>query len=514
MNRLTARGLRVVLLMAILSIVMFANQASANTITYGPYAVVIDPVPPDTTYSVKIVWRTSQASADNIAWVGTMSNTDVNNSTYHEVLFTGLVGDTSYEFRVRTDDAESLTYAFLTRPNLLTNGSFEVWEGGADPTIFDSGYKPVGWNGWEIYKYEEQPTTNPDHVHISMDRPTGIPTPASRDGIHRASIDAGWRSCFGGMYQTLNVTPGYYQVSGWMAWTMDASDKTLGIYAKDGDHVNPSTNISANVPVGATTIYVQSTAGFKVPGPGERCTAFITKKTGGIGDPHGDTFTYSGLQSDRFTGVQGIDYAHDKNNAEENQVKQVPEIWNGTGSPGNKWQPIYTKSGVSTQTDWAYGEKVVYCSSGKLTIYCNLKSPSWAGVTTSHYDGLRVSAALEPVQITDVQVVKAVDPNNPDTKVLITWQTSVPTASWMEYGPTSSYGTIIQDAAPKTSHSVTLSGLEAQKAYYFHIHAPAAGGHPTGDYASSFVTPIQFSGIQEVRAVAPDQTTYNYTINF
>ena len=516
-------------------VVRFDNNVTE--ITYGPNAVVIDPVPPATTYSVKIVWRTDKPSTDNTAYYRKAgetpfsTGTDTNNSTYHEVLFTGLDAETTYEFKAKTVDVvsslyvESLIYAFFTNPNLLSNGSFETWYllpvGDPLRDVCDSGYVPDSWWPWEIYKYEEQSTTSPDHVHVSRNRPPGAPTPEARDGANRASVDAGWRSSFGGIYQTLTVTPGYYQVSGWMAWWFEgASSSTIGIYAKDGEQVNPSTTITANVGIGAATVPVASTVGFRVPTVEEPvCTAFLLyKKATGLPDPpgpvyiYGDSFTYTGLTELSFTGVSGVDYLHSAGNDEEKGVKQAPLFWGGTGSPGDKWQDVYVKTAPGAQKDWAYGERIVNCTSGKLTVYCNLKSPSYGGQAYSHYDGLRVMEALEPIEITNVTVTKGVDPANPDTKVTISWDTSVATATFIEYGPTSSYGTTIQDATPVTNHSATLSGLTARALCYYHIKAPAAGGCPTGDYTGTFQTPIQFSNLLEGRAV--NGSSYDYTINF
>ena len=80
-----------------------SNLSFANAITYGPYAVLVDPAPaapggppsgPPT--QVKIVWRTDVASTDNTAYYRREgetefnTGTDTNNNTYHKVLFTGL----------------------------------------------------------------------------------------------------------------------------------------------------------------------------------------------------------------------------------------------------------------------------------------------------------------------------------------------------------------------------------------------------------------------------------------
>ena len=52
---------------------------------------------------------------------------------------------------------------------------------------------------------------------------------------------------------------------------------------------------------------------------------------------------------------------------------------------------------------------------------------------------------------------------------LIRWKTDLPADSLVDYGVTTSYGQNAADAAPKTQHSVALTGLQLQTTYQFRV---------------------------------------------
>jgi subtilisin family serine protease len=93
--------------------------------------------------------------------------------------------------------------------------------------------------------------------------------------------------------------------------------------------------------------------------------------------------------------------------------------------------------------------------------------PAWSGLVLT---GGRVNAAraLAAPQISNVQVSSITE-----TTALITWTTDLPGDSQVQYGPgVNSWGNYPNeeiDATLKTSHSVALSGLSQQTAYYFRV---------------------------------------------
>ncbi len=241
-----------------LMLVLGAPSALALGITYGPVVAPQDPAGGGSPTSVKIIWWTDTATSANTAYVGasasgpwTYTGTDPASSTRHEVLITGLTAESRYFAYVSSGGVASAPVEFRTGANLLTNGSLETWH-----SVSGQGWgtqEPDGWHGWEIYPWQ---ASYANHITIQMDRATGIPSPLVKDGSHRAGMDEGWRTCYGGIYQQVSDLPtGTYVVSGWVAWLYDGVTNPSGhrveIVAKDGPH------IYGQAPTG-TTIWSQN----------------------------------------------------------------------------------------------------------------------------------------------------------------------------------------------------------------------------------------------------------------
>ena len=79
-----------------------------------------------------------------------------------------------------------------------------------------------------------------------------------------------------------------------------------------------------------------------------------------------------------------------------------------------------------------------------------------------------------------------------ETTATISWTTDEPTASNIEYGPTTSYGYSFpspSDAiADKTSHSLTLSDLSPDTTYHFQVKSTDASGNETVSGDQTFTT--------------------------
>ena len=78
----------------------------------------------------------------------------------------------------------------------------------------------------------------------------------------------------------------------------------------------------------------------------------------------------------------------------------------------------------------------------------------------------------------------------------VTWNTSVPSDSQVEYGPTTSYGnTTALAAARVTSHAITMSNLVPGTAYHFRVHSSDSDGVPAVglDHAFALAAPVSVS---------------------
>lgn len=92
-----------------------------------------------------------------------------------------------------------------------------------------------------------------------------------------------------------------------------------------------------------------------------------------------------------------------------------------------------------------------------------------------------------PPVITNVAVS-----NLTSTSASISWTTDAASDSQVEYGPTTSYGSIASNASMVTSHAVSLSGLTISTLYHYRVRSVNAGGTTySGDFT---FTTSAFSG--------------------
>ncbi len=75
-----------------------------------------------------------------------------------------------------------------------------------------------------------------------------------------------------------------------------------------------------------------------------------------------------------------------------------------------------------------------------------------------------------PMSIGNVQVL-----NTTSTTALVSWTTTEPATSMVNFGPTGAYGQFESDATLVTDHSVTLTGLSPDSEYHFEIVSTNAG---------------------------------------
>lgn len=78
------------------------------------------------------------------------------------------------------------------------------------------------------------------------------------------------------------------------------------------------------------------------------------------------------------------------------------------------------------------------------------------------------------------------------TAATVSWTTNIASNSVVEYGTSTSYGTVQSNPAMVTSHSFSLSGLSAGTTYYYRINSTDATNYvasATGTFTTSSVTP-------------------------
>lgn len=76
-----------------------------------------------------------------------------------------------------------------------------------------------------------------------------------------------------------------------------------------------------------------------------------------------------------------------------------------------------------------------------------------------------------------------------DDSAVVSWNTAVTSVGRVDYGSTNSYGNYTSNTSSGTSHSTTVSGLDANTLYYFKITATDSSGN-TAESTSSFRTAL------------------------
>lgn len=366
--------------MAIAAAFGVAGSVGAVTITYGPLAVLQDPLDGGPPTSVKAYWRTDQLTSDNTAYVGetpsgpwTLTGTNNGTAMSHEALVTGLTSDRTYFMYVRSNAAVSQVIEFRTGRNLLANGSFEAWHSVSGQGWGES--EPDGWRGWAVNPWSPPGSHNPNWPVIAMDGTASLPTPRVKDQSHRATVSRSAISCYGGFYQEVRgLQPGVYTVSGWVAYSFTGADPT----------------------------------------------------------------------------------------------KHAVEILTGDGPVGSlppTGTAVFTASSGS-ELRWKYVQGSVYCTSGTITVSCNLRSDDSDGSSAIHFDGMRLMLYSRPdILFSGFQCARTVSGGVYD--ITLTYDTDIPSTTQIEWGPTTQYGnTTPLDPNPTTHHVVSIPNVTPAAAPY------------------------------------------------
>ena len=117
--------------------------------------------------------------------------------------------------------------------------------------------------------------------------------------------------------------------------------------------------------------------------------------------------------------------------------------------------------------------------SGDLT---GLVNPTTITMNSNHSVNADFIADTTPPTISSVTVSPGVN------QAVLSWTTSTPTTSTVDYGTTSAYGQVATSSTLEVSHSITLSGLTASTQYHFQLTAVDAGGLSSSTADQVFTT--------------------------
>ncbi len=133
--------------------------------------------------------------------------------------------------------------------------------------------------------------------------------------------------------------------------------------------------------------------------------------------------------------------------------------------------------------------------------------------TTSLKPALSQSCTPAPVPDTTPPVISAATVSIiSSSAVTISWTTNEPATSQVEYGLTTSYGTLtVLDSTLFTSHSVPLTGLQANTIYHWRIKTKDAAGNLTVSGDATFTTPTPPSGDPWTAGSVSGATSYAET---
>ena len=473
-------------LMPMLCLMLLGEGASALTITYGPVVATQDPPT-----SVKIIWWTDQATSNNTAYVGSsptgpwaLSGTNPASATRHEVLITGLVGDSTYYVYVDSAGVSSTPVPFRTGTNLLINSSFENWH--SISGVSWGSQEPDGWHGWEIYPWDPYSSGYQNHITIQMDRNTGVPTPLTKDLAHRASMDEGWRTCYGGLFQQVeSLQPGDYIVSGWVAWKFQDThyqhyaDHKVEIIARDGPHV------PGQPPTG--TVIWQATA------PGEELNWKYVQ--GVVKCTSGTLTVYANLRSDFPDGASFVHFDGMRLMSAQGVAIGFSNFQTNYSYNGSSYDVVIsydTNIPSTTQVEWgptsSYGNTTPYDPT--LVTHHVVQITGVQPSTTPYhyraratvpgeYDNYSADRTFDAPQIVLSNIAAAVDVFA-GVSCTVSWQTNFQTSSNKVYyrkvgDPNYTVVQCSTDPTATSQHTCVLAPLELGTTYQYHVESGGAG---------------------------------------
>ncbi len=221
-------------------------SASAVRVISGPRAENV------TETSATITWTTDVPASGRVEYgfdfaYGSSAADAAPPSTSHAVALTGLQSGRNYQFRVVSEASGLAPAAKEGTPFTTVAPAVELVNGG-----FETGTS--GWTFWEVYPWGAGAPDYPGHVSLYTNNGGAFrPTPATKEGDWRLTVDRGYASSIGGVYQTLNAPSGTYLVSGWVASGGDGGDESVQLIAMDGAY-------SSGIPTGTLVADLSSSS--------------------------------------------------------------------------------------------------------------------------------------------------------------------------------------------------------------------------------------------------------------
>jgi len=118
---------------------------------------------------------------------------------------------------------------------------------------------------------------------------------------------------------------------------------------------------------------------------------------------------------------------------------------------------------------------------GTKTVYVKFKdaASNWSQAAS---DSITLDTAPPTISATGAS-------NLTSTSATIIWTTNEPATSQVEYGLTTTYGSLTAlDSTPVASHSVTISGLSANTLYHYRVHSQDGAGNSASSADLTFTT--------------------------
>lgn len=198
-----------------------------------------------------VSWTTDVPSSSSVQY-GSNFNYGLQASgspgTQHSVTLTGLDSGKVYQSRV-ISTATGYADAVAEAPGFRTlEGEGQLQNGG-----FEQG--TAGWSFWEVYPWGYGAPDWPGHVDIKGTSGAFPPSPPAKEGSKRMTLDKGYASAVGGLYQTIPVTNGWYLVGGWVASGTDSNDEIIELIATDGAY-------AGGIPTGTLVAHLTTSTGW------------------------------------------------------------------------------------------------------------------------------------------------------------------------------------------------------------------------------------------------------------
>ena len=167
-----------------------------------------------------------------------------------------------------------------------------------------------------------------------------------------------------------------------------------------------------------------------------------------------------------------------------------------SGRPGNDWIALYRVGAPNNTYSWYQYTGGTTSGSASVVMPSQTGQYEFRYLLQNGYTDVVRSSAITVASTVVLPAISAVQSSNVTASgATITWTTNVATNSQVEYGTTSSYGSVTAvDTNFVTSHSEAVTGLQASTLYHFRVKSTDASSNlaVSGDY--TFTTAASTAG--------------------